>query len=665
MNLFGINLSREKKVGKKNFTFRSATTGLSRQDLSFADFFKNWSGTCVIKRATKVGSVNNYIVDKKGEAVEDTWLNELLLEPNPVFNSTFSEIKELIVKWLDYTGNAIVYTPITEGSKVPAQMWVMPSDNRMQIIVDGLEITEYRILTPSGYKSLDPAEVCHIKTLNPSIDWKKNFYIGSPIAMMAAIDAIETDLDIKKFLRDSFEADTIAPLVLSNPQEFESQEQIAQLKKSIKDQNLNRKIAAALENGMTLDPIPTTGIGSQAIADSLKKQTNAILIAAAFGVPFGLLDTTSQQNVATAQENKNTFLTDTIDPLLKRIERSLTQHFSKWNDGLAIVHDEFVIENQKLELERQRIFLDYGIKTRNEVRIENGYDIIEGGDEPLVPSNLTTWNNAKEPETKKKSIKNWDGMSEEDKVKYWKTINDIVTPFEKQIYTGANYSIISMGDELIAHLKNNHKSIKSGTVLAVFDEFDFDRFHKIIADNTEAGVSGLIQTMVNHTNRTYGGGNTDYSTAISRAVKESTNKITPSIDVIRDGLRDDLIKTISENPYADIEDLYKIIEDDFSREFYGDANTEGLGIARARMIAQTTATYSTGSAQLIVFKELGLNKRWVTQRDGKVRPTHRKADGQKPDAKGFFHIGTDKMKQPAGGKEADENVNCRCYLFAE
>ena len=81
------------------------------------------------------------------------------------------------------------------------------------------------------------------------------------------------------------------------------------------------------------------------------------------------------------------------------------------------------------------------------------------------------------------------------------------------------------------------------------------------------------------------------------------------------------------------------------------------------MIAETTATYSTTASQRNVFLENGFNLQWLSRRDGKVRDTHKKADGDRPNQFGYFQIGSDQMKHPGGGSEAKENVNCRCYLL--
>lgn len=55
-------------------------------------------------------------------------------------------------------------------------------------------------------------------------------------------------------------------------------------------------------------------------------------------------------------------------------------------------------------------------------------------------------------------------------------------------------------------------------------------------------------------------------------------------------------------------------------------------------------------------------KMWVTQRDSRVRKTHRKLDGQIVPAKGFFRIpGTNlRAQRPGSFGRPEEDINCRC-----
>ncbi len=87
--------------------------------------------------------------------------------------------------------------------------------------------------------------------------------------------------------------------------------------------------------------------------------------------------------------------------------------------------------------------------------------------------------------------------------------------------------------------------------------------------------------------------------------------------------------------------------------------------SRSKMIAQTNITGAFGAGQLASFQRAGLRKRWLTQRDGKVRTTHRNAENQEQDASVPFRVGQALLQFP-GDPNTDvpsEIFNCRCSML--
>ena len=85
----------------------------------------------------------------------------------------------------------------------------------------------------------------------------------------------------------------------------------------------------------------------------------------------------------------------------------------------------------------------------------------------------------------------------------------------------------------------------------------------------------------------------------------------------------------------------------------------------APAIADYSANNVTAGTQEIVFKDKGIKYIWLTQRDGRVRASHRTADGQEPDASGYFTLGDgERTKRPcAPGMTAKNSMRCRCILY--
>lgn len=90
---------------------------------------------------------------------------------------------------------------------------------------------------------------------------------------------------------------------------------------------------------------------------------------------------------------------------------------------------------------------------------------------------------------------------------------------------------------------------------------------------------------------------------------------------------------------------------------------------RARVIAQTETTRAYGAGTLAAGMEMSrvtgrlIRKRWDTERDARVRASHRSTDGQMRQLWEPFDVGGFPMQFPGDPiAPADEVVNCRCDL---
>ena len=112
-------------------------------------------------------------------------------------------------------------------------------------------------------------------------------------------------------------------------------------------------------------------------------------------------------------------------------------------------------------------------------------------------------------------------------------------------------------------------------------------------------------------------------------------------------------------------------------------NITGLGIyALVKKVAQSqlneiaTITDNQGiSVELKAVQDVGEEietkidkkvihtKTWITERDSKVRPAHRQADGQTVLWKEYFTVGGEKLFRPKDPNGSAKNIiNCRCWL---
>ena len=86
--------------------------------------------------------------------------------------------------------------------------------------------------------------------------------------------------------------------------------------------------------------------------------------------------------------------------------------------------------------------------------------------------------------------------------------------------------------------------------------------------------------------------------------------------------------------------------------------------ARVPAITNTAASNITSGIQSAMYDAVGQTYIWLTQRDGRVRAAHAKADGQKPDSRGLFTVGGEKTPRPCHrSMSAGNRINCRCLLY--
>jgi uncharacterized protein with gpF-like domain len=137
---------------------------------------------------------------------------------------------------------------------------------------------------------------------------------------------------------------------------------------------------------------------------------------------------------------------------------------------------------------------------------------------------------------------------------------------------------------------------------------------------------------------------------IKALATESANKIRESVDF----MKAEIVQVIENNAGATKQELKEKLQTKFTQ----------LSEGRAKTIANTTSANVTSGMQHAVYKDLGFDMMWLTQRDGLVRPAHREADGQMQGADGYFVVGGEKTVRPLGTELSASNaVNCRCQLF--
>lgn len=118
-------------------------------------------------------------------------------------------------------------------------------------------------------------------------------------------------------------------------------------------------------------------------------------------------------------------------------------------------------------------------------------------------------------------------------------------------------------------------------------------------------------------------------------------------------------------------------DDDFTRDFIQKAADQFIEVTQRHMgepkwfsderalpDAANYANMTVGYEEWQEAIESGKTKKmWVSQRDGRVRHTHRVADGQIVPITGYFKVGKSLLAYPTDPDgEPEEIINCRCHV---
>jgi HK97 family phage portal protein len=593
---------------------------------------------------------------EKEELSRGHWTNELLSNPNPYF--TRSQVFGYIENWLSINGNAFIWTP-TNGYRVPLQMWVL-NPTRMRVIkgennfIDGYVYQSAQ----EGNIAIPEKEIIHLAKLHPA--GRPEEIIGMNIfgvgLVSAALEYANIDREVSAYLARLFANNTVPPLIAKFPERFD-QDEWQKLKSAWNEELPDYKLRALLGGGMQLE-LPPKGelsVGYDSVSKDVRAQISQV-----FGVPPGMLDG-SFQNRATAEVQWAIFRQNSIDPEALYIAEEFTRHFRRWEEDVLIEAQPYEYADPDADLRQEEFELKWGIKTINEARGARGYDPVPEGNTPLIASGfvplqsavnpapvpvvarkLLTRANAKLPivtaDAKDLFWRNFDGITEANAGSLENVIEMIIAQIKEQVFQLADDGVISLSTVDIP-------------------ESELAKYDAIIADAANQVAQELYATLAIE-------GGVPPTAEVIALVEESSAQIRDSIGVIKQEVQ----ATLTANAGKDKDELFKILTSKF----------DSLQTSRARTIANTTSANVTSGMQYAVYKDEGFEMVWLTQRDGRVRPSHAAMEGSRQGADGYFTVvtekrdaegniistTTEKAQRPLGsGLSASNAVNCRCQLF--
>ena len=598
---------------------------------------------------------------EKEELANSHWINRLLSNPNPYF--TTSQIFKGISNWYDVNGNVFLWTP-TLGHDVPLQMWVL-NPTRMRVVRGGDNFIKKYVYQSAndGAFEIPENEICHIANIFPS-SAKPDELIGMNIFGRGLVSAVlpyaQIDGEVSDYLQRLFANNAVPPLVVTSTENVD-----AELWQSLKEQwneaLPNYKLRALLSGGlnMSLPPEMQIGISYDSVSKDVRSQ-----IAQVFGVPSGML-TGEFQNRATAEVQYAVFRQQTIDPVAMYIAEELTRHFRRFEDDVLIQAQPYEFADVESQIKQEEFELKYGIKTINDARRERGYDAINGGDVPMLVNGLvpidTVVNVPAPVSVQPRALqganlgivpRSFPMQTAEARAEHWRQYDEMSQSISGKLGIIVKSFVNEFNQETMNAIENGQEPVVSYGLNANQQQ----QLQKVVNESVETVTQKILKE--------FSMGKEDLTGELGQQLqsmsRELNSKIVASVSDSMDLIKQDVIETIAENATQPKE----VIEEILQREF------KTLSTSRVQMIAQTTATSVTTGTQKTVFKSFKVKSMWNTERDGRVRPSHKAIDGQIENELGWFKFDDGSLiDRPAGESQggttvkASNVVRCRCYLF--
>ncbi len=322
--------------------------------------------------------------------ITDHWLYRLFgREPNGFQNPM--EFKEMMQAHLCLRGNAYAQIIGNAAGEVTQLIPIHPD----RVTIEKLSEINWRYRIKNGDGSdtiLTRAQIFHLR--GGSADG----IVGlNPIA--CAREAITGALAAQSYGMRYFLNDASTGQWIEFPGQFKDDAQKKQFRQAWQEAQTgaNKAKTAIMDNGMKLHQLPLNNADAQFIES---KKFNRSEIASLFRIPPHKIGDLEKATFSNIEQQSLEYVTDSLTPWLVRWEEAIRYYF--------IFEDDLDVEINVMPLLRgdsgarstyyHKGILD-GWMTRNEARINESLNPIDGLDEPLRPLNMVEENQAEALET--------------------------------------------------------------------------------------------------------------------------------------------------------------------------------------------------------------------------------------------------------------------------
>ena len=383
----------------------------------------------------------------------------------------------------------------------------------------------------------------------------------------------------------------------------------------------------------------------------------------AYGVPPPLMFEQSRSIYNNVSEARRDFYENTMTQEWDMLGSNMNEHLmpmlpGKFSD-LEAVFDlseiEALQENMTERAERDRLDVQAGIKTINEVRQGRGDEPLSWGDDWWKPFSLLPADADATTPPGGRSVITLKArelpapnraMTVAMKEMTWQSFVRRLDPHEKRFDQVQRDLFAEQQEAVLKAVRRNFRAIDPGGVfkpddwIARYAEVGMSLFANALQTSAEAQISEFSL-----------GINFELSEAFSQAWLDQ--RVGFWTQTVNEGTAKLLLEELQEANLAG-ESITKVrarVEKVF------DFNDK----IRSERIARTEMLAASNQGHLEAYRQSGIErKEWLTTLDGRQRDTHAEADGQIVDVEQDFRVGAGQGPAPGQINLVEEIVNCRC-----
>jgi len=459
---------------------------------------------CVTKIAEKLANTEFKLYRVRGTAGKEKIkevvshpLLDLLAQVNP-FTTKFTML-DLTQTYQELLGNAYWYKVRGETSKKILELWALRPDwvTVKQDASNLIKYYEYRM--PNGEsQQFDPKDIIHFKKTNP----KSSIY-GLP-TIKAAMDVVRTSIYATRwnmnFFNNSAIPDTllISKTAMTPAQKKEFREQWENKYQGYK----NAHKLGIMDGEVEIKQLMLSMKDMQ--FDKLTEVTTQQILTA-FGVPKPIVAMTSDVNRATAETAVYTFLSETIEPKVRRLVETLNEFLvPEFGKDLYLDFEDPTPENREVVIKEYESALKNNWMLINEVRDLEGMPPVKGGWDFYLPISMLPVGGSEEGTVKFLKIK---GITETEYKKFKEEKEQAF--LRKRVMAGKRSLKLEMQlkAELVKYFIQNHKNIlkpfsekkkrswwEEHNVILKSDEKMFTVFMRKLFKNQEGRIKEALES---------------------------------------------------------------------------------------------------------------------------------------------------------------------------